>query len=111
MLKILPSGDIELTRGDSAWFEVDINNEETGEKYEIKTSDKLTMTIRKSVFDEEIILSKTVVATNIIELKPIDTSNLEFGKYKYDVQLTTGSGDVFTVIAPSNFNLLYEVTK
>ena len=111
MLKVLPSGDIELTRGDSAWFEVDINNEETGEKYEVKATDELTMTIRKSIFDEDIVFSKTVRATNVIDMKPIDTSNIEYGKYKYDVQLTTSSGDVFTVIAPSTFNLLYEVTK
>ena len=111
MLKVSPSGDIELTRGDSALFQVDIRNDETGEEYIMKPTDELTMTISSSVFGSEHLLQKTVVGTNIIEFKPNDTSSIDYGTYKYDVQLTTNNKDVFTVIAPSNFKLAYEVTK
>lgn len=111
MLKISPSGDIELTRGDSALFQVDIRNDETGEAYVMKPTEELTMTISSTVYEEGYLLQKTAIGTNIIEFKPIDTSNMEYGTYKYDVQLTTNSKDVFTVVPPSNFKLAYEVTK
>lgn len=32
------------------------------------------------------------------------------GKYLYDVELTTASGDVYTVIVPTTFEVLKEVT-
>lgn len=40
----------------------------------------------------------------------MDTNTLDFGKYKYDVQLTTESEEVYTIIEPSIFEILPEVT-
>lgn len=110
MLNISSTGEIELTRGDSAWLEVGINNLTTGEAYSINPDDILTLSIKKSVYDNEPVLQKTIKGSNVFNILPSDTSNLEFLKYKYDVQLTTSSGDVFTVIPPSTFHILQEVT-
>ena len=42
--------------------------------------------------------------------EPKDTKDLEYGSYRYDVELITKAGDVFTVIAPTSFKLTSEVT-
>ena len=110
MLKISPTGEIELTRGDTAWLSVDIQNEGTGETYLIKSDDTLTLSLKKAVYDDCPALQKTITGSNTFNILPNDTSNLDFFKYKYDVQLTTASGEVFTVIPPSTFHILQEVT-
>ena len=46
---------------------------------------------------------------NSFKILPDDTKNLDYGVYKYDVQIITESNDVFTVIGPSDFVLLGEV--
>ena len=44
-----------------------------------------------------------------LNFPPADTHELDFGKYVYDVELTTGT-DVYTVIEPSCFEVMKEVT-
>ena len=45
-----------------------------------------------------------------IHIRPEDTKELSFGKYLYDIQLTTADGDIYTVIPPTTFEILKEVT-
>lgn len=104
------SNTIQLTRGDTARFSVPIDNETSGEEYVLSDNDKLTFTIKKRVKDETPLLQKTVFGTILFHVKPEDTQGLSFGKYVYDVQLTTSDGDVYTVIEPSTFEILSEVT-
>ena len=111
MLKISSSGDIELTRGDTAWLTVAINDD-NGEAYTVKGNDVLTLSLKKKAVDEEpILLQKIIKGTDTFHIQPEDTAKLEFGKYKYDVELTTAGGDVFTVIPPAVFKILAEVTS
>ncbi len=110
MLYISPEGYIKLTRGDTARLTVDISNDLSGDSYEIAPEDTLTLSVKKSIRDEETCLQKTVTGSNTIYIQPNDTKHLAFGKYKYDVQLTTAGGDVFTVIEPSDFEIMQEVT-
>lgn len=110
MLRISPTGEIELTRGDTAYLEINIKNEVTGEDYAIGRCDKLTLTLKKSVYDETPVFTKTIQGINVFNILPEDTSELAFLKYRYDVQLTTSEGEVYTVIEPSTFNILQEVT-
>lgn len=110
MLNISSTGEIELTRGDSAWLTVDIANDTTGEAYLMNPEDTLTLSLKKSVYDDDPVLQKTIKGSNIFNILPTDTANLGFLKYKYDVQLTTASGDVFTVIPDNTFHILPEVT-
>lgn len=101
---------IRLTRGDTARISVPITNDLTGTSYDMSPSDKLTITIKKRETDAQAVMTKTVIGTNSFHIVPSDTSNLAFGPYVYDVQLETESGDIYTVIVPTMFELLREVT-
>lgn len=101
---------IKLTRGDTARFAVGIENELTGKDYELSDGDELIFSIKKTVHDTETLVKKICTGTDIVHIKPEDTSGLAFGKYKYDVQITTSDGDVYTIIEPTTFELLSEVT-
>lgn len=100
---------IMLTRGDSASICIEVVDLE-GNKYEIKPSD----TIKFSVVQPstgEVVIEKIASPEHYIVLAPADTSNLEVGLYQYDVQLTTGNGNIYTIIVPSIFELTNEVTR
>lgn len=113
MLYVEDNGTIRLTRGDSAWLDIGIANissdNSTG-RYAITPDDVLTLSVKKKIKDEECIFSKTVTGSTTIYIKPNDTKYMTFGRYVYDVQLTTASGDVFTIIEPSVFEIMPEVT-
>ena len=110
MLYVDKSNNIRLTRGDTARFVVSVKNEVTQQSYDIQSTDTLTMTIKDSIRDGEACVQKTNTGSNVFHILPSDTSGLNFGKYVYDVQLTTASGDVYTVVEPATFELMEEVT-
>lgn len=110
MLYVKEDGTIQLTRGDTARLEITITNSLTGGDYSLEPEDTLTFTIKKNVKDVTPLIQKTVKGDNIFHIKPIDTKELSFKKYLYDVQLTQANGDVYTVIAPTTFELTSEVT-
>lgn len=110
MLSVQADGTIRLTRGDTARLNVSINNDSNGTEYEIQDTDELRFTVKKSVSDESPVLQKIITGSSLFHIRPEDTAGLSFGRYKYDVQLTTGGGDVYTVIGPSTFEIAQEVT-
>lgn len=109
MLKV-SSNVISLTRGDSADISVPITNDLTGEEYTLAEGDRLTLTIKKRTTDATPLVQKTLTGSNSFHFSPTDTAGLNFGRYFYDVQLETEAGDVYTVIVPTEFRLLQEVT-
>lgn len=109
MLIVRPDGTVQLTRGDTAELEVSITKDNS-EEYTIQETDELTFSVKKSVFEKSCVIHKTVKGTSTIRIDPEDTSALDFCSYQYDVQLTTASGDVYTVIPPSTFEIMPEVT-
>lgn len=110
MLYIESNNVIRLTRGDTAKLTVPIENDLDNSSYVMDEQDTLTFTIKKSVKDNENLIQKVVIGSNNFHIKPEDTDSLPFGKYVYDVQLTTAGGDVYTVIEPTSFEILSEVT-
>jgi hypothetical protein len=104
----IKANTIMLTRGDTAYIDVVIDRE--GEPYTLASGDKLTLSVKKYVTDEAPAFSKTTTSGNTIHIEPQDTAGLGFGTYKYDVQLNTASGDVFTVVDVGNFEVMPEVT-
>jgi hypothetical protein len=110
VLYIDPNNTIRLTRGDTAYLDIDIVEDSTGEPYEMKAGDTLTLSVKCTVNDAECCFCKTVEQTKLIVINPEDTAHLQFGKYKYDVQLNTAAGEVFTVIEPACFTIMPEVT-
>jgi len=110
MLHIEADGTIKITRGDTARLTVTVTNDTNGSEYAIEDGDILTMTVKKSVNDEAPSLQKTIQGASTFHIEPKDTAHLPFGKHKYDVQLTTAGGDVYTIIPPTTFEILQEVT-
>lgn len=101
---------IKLTRGDTARLTVPIINLANNGEYTMESGDILYFTIKKTAKDSDFLFQKSVTGSNSIHIRPEDTANLSFGKYKYDVQLTTATGDVYTVIEPSTFEVMEEIT-
>ena len=110
MLYINKDGTIRLTRGDTARLTVTINNDFDCKPYEITETDVLKLTVKRSVRDTTPAFQKSVTGSNKFYIVPDDTKDLVFGKYIYDVELTTVGGDVYTVIEPTIFEILKEVT-
>ena len=111
MLKIMQDGTIQLTRGDTARLTVSITNEFDNEEYAMQSGDTLVLSIKKNVNDTEVLLKKVMKGANTFHIEPKDTAKMKFGQYKYDVQLTTAGGDVYTVIVPTTFEITAEVTN
>lgn len=101
---------IKLTRGDTARLTVPIINLANNGEYTMESGDILYFTVKKTAKDSDFLFQKSVTGSNSIHIRPEDTANLSFGKYKYDVQLTTATGDVYTVIEPSTFEIMEEIT-
>lgn len=110
MLNVDETYGIHITRGDTARFTVSITNDINGSEYEIQAGDILQMTVKKNVKDTESLIHKTLNGGKTFHIEPSDTSAMSFGKYVYDIQLTTSDGDVFTIIDPTVFEILKEVT-
>lgn len=110
MLHIEADGAIHLTRGDTAYLTVGIYNDTNGQEYAIQSDDTLVLTVKKAATDEQIGFQKVLTGENTFHIEPTDTASLTFGRYMYDVQLTTADGDVYTVVAPSVFEIMQEVT-
>lgn len=101
--------NIKLTRGDTAFLTIPINDTVADEAYEIRETDILTLSVKKNVNAKEYLFQKVIQGGNVFKIEPSDTKNLRYGTYIYDVQLNIGD-DVFTIIKPSNFEVTTEVT-
>lgn len=101
---------IKLTRGDTARLTVPIVNLANNGEYTMESGDILYFTVKKTAKDSDFLFQKSATGSNSIHIRPEDTADLSFGKYKYDVQLTTATGDVYTVIEPSTFEVMEEIT-
>lgn len=111
MLTVDKDNTIHLTRGDTARLLIDrAANAATGKDYVFTPEDKVTMTVKKTVYDTSPAVQLTVPGGAAIHIKPEDTKELAFGRYVYDVQLTTADGDVYTVVTPATFEVTKEVT-
>lgn len=99
--------NISLTRGDSATFSLNIVRND-GSVYDF-SDDTVVFTVKKNTQTTTILFQKTFFSGEI-DITPEDTSELAYGVYKYDVQVTTQAGKVYTVIPPHDFEVAQEVT-
>lgn len=102
-----------MTRGDSETFSVRMVDS-SGSDLTFKEGSKITFTVRKSIYGPKLICKEITEITEdgkvFIEIKPEDTSCLDFCSYVYDVELRYPSGNVSTIIKPSMFTLGPEVS-
>ena len=91
---------ITLTRGDTMVLKIDLTDAE-GDKYIPGAGDTIRFAMKKNYEDETPVVTQDAVIDGediIITVPSNATKPLEFGGYKYDIQLTTGSGVVDTFI-------------
>lgn len=108
MLRVSKSGEIKLTRGDTAKLTVSVTVND-GQPYTVANDDILTLTVKQNYEDEVPVIEKKVTGDTTFHIEPKDTKSLAFGKYKYDVQVTTSDGENYTVIDDKTFEIAKEV--
>lgn len=104
----LKGQDIQLTRGDSAYFNIEIT-QNGGTNYKRQDGDKLIFTIKRSYNSDFSYVQKEIPKLALV-INPSDTENLDYGTYWYDIELTTSDNSVYTVVGPARFILREEVT-
>lgn len=97
---------ISMIRGDTAEFDIELIDDE-GDVYVLVPGDVITFTVKKNTSSSDVLIQKEGPH---ISIEPEDTSSLAYGSYKYDVQFTAANGSVDTVIPPTTFKILEEVT-
>jgi hypothetical protein len=108
MFKIDKMNKIFLTKGDSCQIEVRVFNKD-GVEVEILPTDKITLTVRKNEYTDEVAFSITA-DLNTIYIKPAHTTSLSSGLYVYDIQFER-EDDIQTIIPLSYFQLGGEITR
>lgn len=106
MFKINNKNEIAIVRGDTGKFKVDITDAK-GEPYDLEPGDQLTLTVRKTPSSDDILIQKH---GDEIEFTPENTARLPYGRYVYDLELRLADGQVDTIIQPTLFEILPEVT-
>lgn len=101
--------NITLTRGDTLQLKVSLYNQD-GTEYEPASGDVIRFAMKKNYTDAEPLLNITIPNdTLMLTLQPADTSQLDFGPYVYDLEITKADGTVDTFIAEASFVLAPEV--
>ena len=98
---------IYLSRGDSATIGIEITDDE-GEAYTPANDESVVFTLKKLATQCKTLLVKEFDAGDelTVTLTQDDTSTLAFGLYYYDVALIDGEGNVYTIIPPTEFELM-----
>lgn len=109
----LNGNNIRMIRGDSEGILVHVTTED-GELKPLVEGDTIYFTVKKSIYTEEILLQKVITTFDDgkahINIGPIDTKEWNYGTYTYDVQWTSSTGRVKTIVPPSVFEVCGEVT-
>lgn len=104
---------ISMTRSDTLMVKIGIKNKATGEEYIPVAGDRIRFAMNTDFKYQEpvtpLILKEIPIDTMMLVLEPDDTKDLEYGTYKYDIELTTEDGIVDTFITEASFKLMKEV--
>lgn len=85
---------ISIVRGDTANIQLSIFDQD-GNAYVPASGDSIRFAVKKSYYQADPDLVKTIPNdTLVLALEPADTKELDFGPYKYDIELTTADGEV-----------------
>lgn len=105
--------DIYMIRGDTEAIKVTLRDV-NGVKVDLLEGDTIYFTVKTSALTTEITLQKIVTefidGEAHITIHPEDTKELSMKSYRYDIQLTTKSGTVKTIVPVSAFTIEKEVT-
>ena len=100
---------ITLTRGDSFMADISITDQD-GNPYIPVEGDAIRFAMKASYKDGQPLLVKNIpIDTMKLTLDPLDTKELDFGKYVYDLELTKANGAVDTFITKAVIRITEEV--
>ena len=91
----IDANNIYLTRGNTASITVELIDD--NEPYIMTTGDKLTLSVKRRFPFNDRVLEKTSTTGNF-EFGVIDTIDLAFGEYDFDITFYGANGNVDTVI-------------
>ena len=106
---------ITMTRGDTLRVQVEITQGDN--PYVIQSGDAVKFAMRPAGLNSKgteykypVCLEKSIdTSTLILQIDPEETSDLPFGEYAYDIQLTQADGTVDTFIATAVLVIAPEV--
>lgn len=107
--------DIEMIRGRTETLIIAVSDAD-GTDYTLAEGEVLRFGIKAGEGAENYLLVKELTTVHAVDggyalsLAPEDTEDLPAGRFKYDVGLQIG-GDYYTVIPPSEFHLIGNVTE
>ena len=108
-MKKVTNNTIIMTRGDTCRIKLILTNSD-GNEFVPKEGDVIRFAAKKKYSDVEALIYIVVPNdTLILEIKPEDTKNLDFGTYVYDLQITFEDGTVDTFISKAILKLEEEV--
>lgn len=106
---IIEGTTIKIIRGDTARIQITMLNDDD-EPCIPAAGDSIRFAMKKNYYQKNPDLLKAIPNdTLILEIDPEDTKAFPFGRYKYDIEITTQSGDVDTFINRADFYILEEV--
>lgn len=106
-MMMVKGNQIFLTRGDSLFIKLSLERED-GSDYIPSDTDKIYFRLKKYATYPEILIQKEIVNL-ILELIPADTAKLDFGVYRYEIELVTGDGRHYTIIGDEPFTIEKEL--
>lgn len=116
MIEITESGDIKITKGDSAYIQFDLLNRED-EPLTVKETDTVRLQVRdkqtggRLLFEGDVILN-TENSSVLWHIRPKDTAEaIPKAVYFYDSEIETEEGDVYTFVHTMKFEILPEITR
>lgn len=108
--------DIIITKGDTACIQIELTDE-TDEPLSLSDGDRVKIQVRDWKTDGILLFEGTVTLdaeTSIATwyIHPEDTKRARPGKtYYWDGEIELASGEVYTFVEPSGFEVLPEITK
>lgn len=111
MLIVSKYGAVSLTRGDTARLTATptIGEGEEKQPYTVQEDDVLVFTLKKNYGDPEPLIEKRITGSTTFYFESKDTKPLDFGKYKYDVEIIFPNGENYTFIDKKDFIITEEV--
>ena len=107
MFKILNNNYMLVVKGDTAMFDITLDN------YTFTEGDRVYFTVKKRIKDSQHVIQKVVdvFEENIAKVYlTTEDTNVEPGIYVYDIQVSLTNGIVDTIVLPSKFEILEGVT-
>lgn len=108
-MKKVSNNKITMTRGDTCRIKLSLTDSE-GNEFVPDDGDVIRFAAKQRYTDSEPIIFITVPNdTLVLEIKPEDTKNLNFGTYVYDMQITFADGTIDTFITKATLKIEEEV--